>query len=135
LPFGPLPETIVEKLLTARGLDSKASKRLAALSDGSVGRALELAEDDGLPKSAGPLAAVTASDGLPKDLPAARVKVERALYSLGQDLRRRHLEGEATFARVEAPLRELARLRAALRANADPRLILTLAALEAEATR
>ncbi|UPT74390.1 MAG: hypothetical protein M0D55_01180 [Elusimicrobiota bacterium] len=78
---------------------------------------------------------MTASDGLPKDLPAARVKVERALYSLGQDLRRRHLDGEASFGRIEGPLRELLRLRAALRANADPKLILTLAALEAEASR
>ena len=135
LPFGPLPEPVVEKILTARGIDPRTAKRLAALSDGSAGRALELAEDDGLPKGAGPLAAVTASDGLPKDLPAARVKVERALYSLGQDLRRRHLEGEASFGTVEKPLRELLRLRAALRANADPKLILTLAALEAEAAR
>ena len=113
----------------------KTAKRLAALSDGSAGRALELADDDGLPKDGGPLAAVTASDGLPKDLAAARVKVERALYSLGQELRRRHLEGESSFSKVEGPLRELSRLRAALRANADPKLILTLASLEAEAAR
>lgn len=135
LPFGPLPEPVVEKILTGRGIDPKSAKRLAALSDGSAGRALELAEDDGLPKGGGPLAAVTASDGLPRDLAAARVKVERALYSLGQDLRRRHLDGEAPFSRVEGPLRELSRLRAALRANADPKLILTLASLEAEAAR
>jgi DNA polymerase-3 subunit delta' len=135
LPFGPLPEPVLEKILTGRGLPGAQAKRLAALSDGSAGRALELAEDDGLPAGAGPLAAVTASDGLPKDLAAARVKVERALYSLGQELRRRHLDGESPFSRVEGPLRELSRLRAALRANADPKLILTLAALEAEAAR
>jgi DNA polymerase-3 subunit delta' len=133
IPFGPLPEPVVEKILTARSVSPKQAKRLAALSDGSAGRALELSEDDGLPQGGGPLAAVTASDGLPKDLAAARVKVERALYSLGQELRLRHLDGEAPFHKVEAPLRELARLRAALRANADPKLILTLAALEAEA--
>ena len=135
VPFGPLPEPVLEKILTGRGIAPAQAKRLAALSDGSAGRALELAEDDGLPKGGGPLAAVTAADGLPKDLAAARVKVERALYSLGQDLRRRHLDGESAFSRVEAPLRELARLRAALRANADPKLILTLASLEAEASR
>jgi len=133
IPFGPLPEPVVEKILTGRGVSPKQAKRLAALSDGSAGRALELGDDDGLPQGGGPLAAVTASDGLPKDLAAARVKVERALYSLGQELRLRHLDGEASFSKVEAPLRELARLRAALRANADPKLILTLAALEAEA--
>lgn len=135
VPFGPLPEPVLEKILTKRGLDPKSAKRLAALSDGSAGRALELSEDDGLPQGGGPLAAVTAADGLPKDLSAARVKVERALYSLGQDLRKRHLDGEAPFSKIENPLRELSRLRAALRANADPKLILTLAALEAEAAR
>ncbi len=135
LPFGPLPEPVLETILTRRGMPPAQAKKLAALSDGSAGRALELAEDDGLGKGAGPLAAVTASDGLPKDLAAARVKVERALYSLGQELRRLHLDGEAPFSRVEGPLRELTRLRAALRANADPKLILTLASLEAEAAR
>ncbi len=135
LPFGPLPEPVVEKILTGRGMPPAQAKKLAALSDGSAGRALELAEDDGLPTGAGPLAAVMAADGLPKDLAAARVKVERALYSLGQELRRRHLDGEASFPTVEGPLRELSRLRVALRANADPKLILTLAALEAEAAR
>ncbi len=133
VPFGPLPEAVLEKILAGRGMPPAQAKKLAALSDGSAGRALELADDDGLPKNAGPLAAVTAADGLPKDLAAARVKVERALYSLGQDLRRRHLDGEASFQTVEGPLRELTRLRAALRANADPKLILTLASLEAEA--
>ncbi len=135
VPFGPLPEPVLEKILTGRGMAPAQAKRLAALSDGSAGRALELAEDDGLPEGSGPLAAVTASDGLPKDLAAARVKVERALYSLGQELRKRHLDGEVPFLNVEKPLRELLRLRAALRANADPKLILTLAALEAEAAR
>jgi len=135
VPFGPLPEPVLEKILADRGQAPAAAKRLASLSDGSAGRALELAEDDGLTKADGPLAAVTASDGLPKDLAAARVKVERALYSLGQELRKRHLDGEAPFSRIEAPLRELSRLRAALRANADPKLILTLAFLEAEAAR
>lgn len=135
VPFGPLPEPVLEKILTARGMAPAQAKKLAALSDGSAGRALELADDDGLPKNAGPLSAVNAADGLPRDLAAARVKVERALYSIGQDLRRRHLDGEAAFSAVEGPLRELTRLRAALRANADPKLILTLASLEAEAAR
>ncbi len=136
VPFGPLPEPVVEKILVSRGVAPKQAKALASLSDGSAGRALELHESgDGLPEGSGPLAAVTAADSLPKDLPSARAKVERALYALGQELRRRHLDGEASFARVEPPLRELARLRAALRSNADPKLILTLAALEAEAAR
>jgi len=131
VPFGPLPATVLEKILTDRSIPGARAKTLAALSDGSAGRALELAEADDLPRG-GPLAAVTAADSLPKDLSAARVKVERVLFALGQELRLKHLDGAASFAAVEPPLRELSRLRAALRANADPRLILTLAALEAE---
>lgn len=132
VPFGPLPAAVLENVLTKRGLPAARAKTLAALSDGSAGRALELAEAGDLP-AGGPLAAVTAADALPRDLASARVKVERALFALGQELRLKHLDGERAFADVEAPLRELARLRAALRANADPKLILTLAALEAEA--
>ncbi len=132
VPFGPLPEPVVEKILVGRGVPATKAKNLAALSDGSAGRALELAEKDPLAKITD---AAAAGDSLPRDLAAARVECERALFALSQTLRRRHLDGEATFARVEPPLRELSRLRAALRANADPRLILTLAALEAEAAK
>lgn len=131
VPFGPLPAPVLEKILTDRAVAAARAKTLAVLSDGSAGRALELSDGSDLP-SGGPLAAVTAADSLPKELAAARPKVERALFALGQRLRVKHLDGEKTFAEVEAPLRELARLRAALRANADPKLILTLAALEAE---
>jgi DNA polymerase III subunit delta' len=123
VPFGPLPAAVLEKLLADRGV--KDARKLAAVSDGSAGRALELVDDVAL--------AVDAADRLPRDLPSARLKVERSLFALGQELRLKHLNGEKAFAAVEKPLRELARLRAALRANADPRLILTLAALEAEA--
>lgn len=123
VPFGPLPAAVLEKLLRDRGV--KDAQRLAAVSDGSAGRALELVDDVEL--------AVDAADKLPRDLPSARQKVERSLFALGQELRLKHLNGEKGFAAVEKPLRELARLRAALRANADPKLILTLAALEAEA--
>lgn len=134
VPFGPLPAAVLEKILAERGIPAARAKTLAALSDGSAGRALELAEADDLPRG-GPLAAVTAADSLPRDLASARVKVERALFALGQELRLKHLDGERAFSDIEAPLRELARLRAALRANADPKLILTLAALEAESAR
>lgn len=132
VPFGPLPEPVVEKILTDRGIPATKAKMLAGLSDGSAGRAIEMAEKDPLAKVTD---AAAAGDTLPRDLAAARVDCEKALFALAQTLRRRHLDGEAAFARVEPPLRELVRLRAALRANADPRLILTLAALEAEAAK
>jgi DNA polymerase-3 subunit delta' len=127
VPFGPLPAPVLEKILTGRGIPLARAKTLAAVSDGSAGRALDLVDDVEL--------AVDAADRLPRDLPAARMKVERALFALGQELRLKHLDGERSFADMEKPLRELSRLRAALRANADPKLILTLAALEAEAVR
>lgn len=122
VPFSPLPAAVLESILAARGV--KNPKKLAALSDGSAGRALELVDDVEL--------AVDAADRLPRDLPSARLKVERALFALGQELRLKHLDGERSFSDMEKPLRELSRLRSALRANADPKLILTLAALEAE---
>lgn len=132
VPFGPLPEAVVESILAQRGIPATKAKLLAGLSDGSAGRAIELAEKDPLAKVTD---AAAAGDSLPRDLAAARVECERALFTLAQTLRRRHLDGEVPFARVEPPLRELARLRSALRSNADPRLILTLAALEAEAAK
>ncbi len=135
VPFGPLPAAVVEKILTDRGQTPARAKTLAALSDGSAGRALELAEDELLPEGGGPLAAVSASDSLPRDLAAARAQVERALFALGQRLRLKHLDGRVPFSAVEGSLRELVKLRAALRANADPKLVLTLAALEAESVR
>jgi hypothetical protein len=122
VPFGPLPAPVLERILSERGV--KNPRKLAALCDGSAGRALEFVDEVEL--------AVDAADRLPRDLAAARVKVERALFALAQELRLKHLDGERSFSDMEKPLRELSRLRAALRANADPKLILTLAALEAE---
>lgn len=132
VPFGPLPAAVVEKILKDRGVPPERAKKLAAISDGSAGRALELAEGKDLLSGGGPLSAVSAADGLPRELALARRHVERALFALGQEVRLAHLEGGKPFAAVEGSLRELSRLRAALRANADPKLILTLAALEAE---
>lgn len=133
--FGPLASAVVEAILASKDFPAGRARRLASLCDGSAGRALELASDEGLPSGEGPLAAVGAADGLPRDLPSQRARVERALFALGQELRLKHLEGARSFAEVELPLRELSLLRAALRGNADPKLILTLAALEAEAAR
>ena len=135
VPFGPLPSAVVEKILAGQGVPAERARRLAALSDGSAGRALEMAADEGLPRGGSPLDAVIIADSLPRDLAAARARVERALFSLGQELRLLYLDGARPFSSVERPLRELSRLRAALKANADPKLILTLAALETESAR
>lgn len=127
----PLPEETVAGILAAQGVDASRAQRLAALCEGSASRALELSKREGWPDSLidSPLAPISAGDGLPKELYLARTEAELALFALSQDLRRRLNEGLSS---VERPLREIARLRQALRANADPRLILTLAALEAQ---
>jgi DNA polymerase-3 subunit delta' len=45
--FYPLPPEVVEKMLTQKGLGEEASRYLAAISQGSPGRALEIAEEEG----------------------------------------------------------------------------------------
>ena len=60
---------------------------------------------------------LAAADALPKELYLSRALAETALYALAQKLRLRHLEGELPYSRVEKPLRELLRLRQALKAN------------------
>jgi DNA polymerase-3 subunit delta' len=48
LAMEPLPETVVRTLLADTARDPAASQRLAALSEGSIGRALALGEEGGL---------------------------------------------------------------------------------------
>jgi DNA polymerase-3 subunit delta' len=132
VPFAPLAQKDVAALLADRGVDPTQAERLARLSEGSVSRALELAEQPLEALSAEALGPFVAADSLPRELFLARQKTELALFALAQDLRSRHLSGELAFSSVEPALRELTRLRQALRANADPRAILTLAGLEAQ---
>ena len=130
--FAPLADSVVLRLLEGRGLLPERAAEAAALCEGSVSRALELAESE-YPGAllAGPLAPLTSSDALPKELPLARTQTELGLFALAQDLRLKHLKGQLSFSDVEGPLRELASLRKALQANADPKNVLTLACLAA----
>ncbi|HAM35275.1 MAG TPA: hypothetical protein DEB40_06165 [Elusimicrobia bacterium] len=132
--FSPLGEETVRGILEDLGIDPARAVDLARLCEGSAGRALALADGD-YPESltAGPLAPVIAAESLPRESFLARARVETALFALSQDLRTRHLKGELPFRQVSGPLRELVRLRQALRSNADPRTVMTLACLEAEA--
>ena len=132
--FSPLPPAAVKALLLANGLEGDRAEKYSALCDGSVSRALELSQGPDFPDSlrAGPLSPLEAAEALPKELHLARTQVELALFALAQDLRLRHLRGQAAFHRVEKPLMELGRLRQALRSNADPKTVLLLAALETE---
>lgn len=132
VPFSPLPASAVREILAGSGVELGRAAALAELCEGSASRALELSEA-GFPEalSGGPLAPIAAADALPKELYLQRVKVELALFSLAQDVRLRRLRGEVAFARAQRPLRELGSLRQALRSNADPKTVLTLACLEA----
>ncbi|MBI5241389.1 MAG: hypothetical protein HY926_13025 [Elusimicrobia bacterium] len=131
--FAPLSSVLVRRILEDAGTDPQRAASAAELCEGSASRALELAAGE-YPQAlqAGPLAAFAAADGLPREGYLARSQAESALFALSQDLRLKHLSGALPFARVERPLRELLRLRAALRANADPRSIMILAGLAAE---
>jgi DNA polymerase III delta' subunit len=132
--FAPLPPAVVARALETDGIPAERAARLAELSEGSISRARQLALGPGYPESLveSPLAPLSAPDGLPKEAYLARQQVETALYALAQDLRLKHLDGRAPFSRVERPLRELDRLRRSLRANADPKTVLMLAALEVQ---
>jgi len=131
--FSPLPVAVVADILEAEGVAPEEAATAAALCEGSAGRALELAAGE-YPQAlyAGPLAAFQAADSLPREGYLARGQTEAALFALSQDLRLKHLQGGLSFARVERPLRELVRLRQALRSNADPKVVMTLAGLAVE---
>jgi DNA polymerase-3 subunit delta' len=131
--FAPLSGAMVRQILEEQGIDPARAAGAAELCEGSAGRALELAAGE-YPEAlfAGPLAAFKAADNLSREGYLARSQVEAALFALSQDLRLKHLQGGLPFARVERPLRELVRLRRALRSNADPKVVLTLAGLAVE---
>ena len=130
--FSPLPAAAVREALAARGIGPQEAAALSELSDGSISRALALAEQPLEELVGGALKPFAAADALPRELYLARERTELWLFALAQRLRRRHLSGELPFSAVEPALRELGRLRQALRSNADPRLILSLAGLEAQ---
>lgn len=134
VPFSPLPDADVSRILESLGVPAADAARLGPLCEGSVSRALALSQSPGYPESLldGPLAPFSAADALPKELYLARPQAELALFALGQRLRLSHLRGGRPFSSIEKALRELASLRRALRSNADPRAVLALAALEAE---
>ncbi|MFH1725886.1 MAG: DNA polymerase III subunit delta' [Elusimicrobiota bacterium] len=133
IPFGPLPVERVAELLAARGVAADEAQAAARLAEGSLGRAIELIEDP-QPEPAAwlsdPLAPFKLADELPRGLALARPVVEERLRRMAWHVRSsRGPEGFASSA-VRAVLRELSELRRALRSNADPRLVLELAALQ-----
>ncbi len=134
IPFAPLSTAVVREILLERGVDAAKAKTVAELSEGSVGKALELLEKDNWPEvlTEGPMSAIAASEGLSRELPLARKEAEFALFSLSRNLGRSYRAGKVPFDRVEKALREISWLKSALRSNADPRATLLLACLEAQ---
>jgi DNA polymerase-3 subunit delta' len=133
VPFAPLSPAAVAAILEGAGVAGPRAPRAAALCEGSASRALELTQGE-YPEclAGGPTAIFDAVDALPREGYLARTQVENALFALAQDLRLRHARAEVPFDRAERALREIMGLRQALRANADAKLVLTLAGLAAE---
>ena len=130
VPFSPLPKETVARFLEDRGCPPEEAASLARRSGGSPGRALALRENP-LPDPADwagdPLAPFRLAETLPRELHLSRPLVEAQLGRMAWHLRGR--EDGLSF-RSRAALRELMSLRKALASNADPRLVLELAALK-----
>ena len=131
VPFSPLPEEMLARFLEDRGCPPEEAASLARRSGGSPGRALALRESP-LPDPADwvgdPLAPFRLAETLPRELHLSRPVVEAQLGRMAWHLRERE-DGLSSF-RSRAALRELMSLRKALASNADPRLVLELAALK-----
>ena len=133
--FRPLPDATVVGVLRARGVAPDEAARLARLSEGSPGVALRLNEE-ALPApetwAGEPLAPFQLSESLPRELHLARPLVADHLRLMSWHLRG---SGARAFAspRRRRAFGRLAELQAALKSNADPKLVLQAAALEVQA--
>ncbi len=129
VPFAPLAEGLLRRILARAGLAASQAEALAALCDGSASRALALAQ------AGWPFAAAEpgeSGEALPREAAQARTRVETIIFCLEQDLRRRAFSPEGPDSRLMESLRELGRLRAALESNCDPATVLLLARRQAE---
>lgn len=132
VPFVPLAPAAVAKVLAGLGVPAAEAAALGALCEGSPGRALALRERP-LPEPSewlgDPMGPLRLAEGLPRELHLSRPAVEDHLRRMAWHLRRaRGWEGYSDPA-VRDALRELSALRRSLDSNADPRVVLELAAL------
>jgi DNA polymerase III delta' subunit len=136
--FGPLDEASIVDALTAAGTDEPAARGAAALCEGSAARALELLEaplpdpSEWISDPMGPFALV---DGLPRELHLARPAAEKHLHRIAWFIREKRGREGYRSAPVRSVLRQLDDLRRALRSNADPKLVVELAALRLQQLR
>ncbi|MBI3549110.1 MAG: AAA family ATPase [Elusimicrobia bacterium] len=135
-PFAALSEPIVTGILKDRGVPAAEAKVLAAMSEGSPGRALSFFErklPDPATWAADPLAPFRLAEELPRELHLSRPLVDDHLHRMAWHLRLELAGGTAAASR-EPRLRKavdsIDQLRRRLRSNVDPRLTIELAAIE-----
>jgi len=134
--FAPLPRELVLSRLKELGVEAREAEAAASSSEGSLGLALRLARAPAADPSSwlpDPMGPFRLADGLPRELHKSRPLVAEELRRMAWHLR--ESRGSAGYAvpRVRAALRDLARLRRALDSNADPRVVVELAALAVQA--
>ena len=117
------------ELLAERGVARDKARELSTICEGSIGRALELAqEENSIPfANTDPSALIKAAELLGTELAPARRKVSAALWAATQKLRLKYLNGETAFSRVEKSLRDIEWLKRALESNVDPKTVFLLA--------
>ncbi|MFC1679184.1 ATP-binding protein [Elusimicrobiota bacterium] len=131
LPFSPLAPELIVSALIERGVPRAEAETAAPLAEGSLGRALEILEQDQPHPSewiADPLAPFQLAEALPRGLHLSRPLVEDQIHRMAWHIRRSLGPEGYSSAPVRTALRELARLRRALKSNVDPRIVLELAA-------
>jgi DNA polymerase III delta' subunit len=130
--FSPLSEDKIIDVLEQLAINKNDAKAAAPLAEGSVRRALELIED---PQSDpdewihDPLGPMRLAEALPRELHKSRPAALEQLHRMGWYIRRERGTNGYALAPVRTVMRELSDLRRALRSNADPRLVLTVAGL------
>lgn len=132
VPFAPLSTEILLQVASANGIQKFAAAPAVDLAEGSFERLKSLLENPQPdPESwlSDPLGPVRLSEKLPRELYRSRPQVEEHLHRMAWHLRRTRGTPGYASAPVRTVLREFGELRKALRSNADPRLVLQLAAL------
>jgi len=131
--FSPLAPELIVKALEEDGVSRADAETVAPLSEGSMGRARELLEQEVPAPSewlGDPLAPFSLADALPKKLHLSRPVVEDQLHRMAWHIRRSLGRECYSSSQVRGVLGELGELRRALRRNASPGLVIELAAFK-----
>lgn len=124
--FGPLSAQVLGGIL------GEGAANAISLAEGSLARARELLDDASEDPGAwisDPMGPFRLVDALPRELHLARPAAEKQLHRIAWFIREKRGVDGYRSAPVRSVLRELDELRKSLKANADPKLIVELAAL------